>query len=160
MKTKQERESDKLHRKYQVELKKEQSQLKKDVARELRILKFMLKHDVLYHHHSKESSSKDKIKTQIEYLKTRNGFREYNSYLWNYLGEGKNYMPLSWLGFIFSSTEFASIYEVPLDGSYKFYAHDSGMRGLGSFDYLKAIKVEKQIAVPKVNPGGFPPITC
>lgn len=139
---------------------KEESINKKNIARELRILKFMLKHDVFYHHHGQESSMKEIIKKQIEYLKKRNTFEIYDSYIWNYLGKDNNYKPLSWLDFVFKSCEFDSIYEVPLDGSYKFNAYDSGNRGLGSFSYLSVSKVEKPISVPKVNPGALIPVTC
>ncbi len=135
-------------------------QYKKNIARELAILNFMLKNDVLFHHHGVKDSCETKIKVRIDWLKKDNIFQEYDSYIWNYQGDGKNYMPLSWLGFIFNSVDFNSIYDVPLDGSHEFYAYDSGMRGLGSFSYITAVKINKVIEVPKVNPGGFPPTTC
>lgn len=138
----------------------EKTQHKKNVARELAILNFMLKNEVLFHHHGVKDSCEPEIKKRIDWLKKDNIFQEYDSYIWNYQGEGYNYMPLSWLGFIFNSVDFKSIYDVPLDGSYEFYAYDSGRRGLGSFSYIATVKNNKNIEVPKVNPGGFPPTTC
>lgn len=38
--------------------------------------------------------------------------------------------------------------------------HMTRLRGLGSFSYITAVKINKVIEVPKVNPGGFPPTTC
>ena len=61
--------------------------------------------------------------------------------------------------YLFSSDEFESIYDVPLDGSYIFSIFDSGQRGLGSFNYIRVTKTENEIIVPYVNPGAFPPIT-
>lgn len=135
-------------------------QTKLDNKRELNILKFMLKHDVLYYHHNTSDSSKTKILKQIEAVKRGDGHKEYDSYIWNYQGEGKNYMSRCLLGNIFSSSEFETIYDVPLDGTYSFHIYDSGQRGLGSFNRIKAEKVEVKPLVPYVNPGALIPITA
>src|ERR1017187_6776985 len=122
----------------------------------MNILKYMLKHDVMYFHHGYSESMKPKIQKQIEYLKRTNKPREYDSYIWNYQGEGHNTMPLSWLGCIFSG----NIYEVPLDGTFKFHIYDSGQRGSGSFNRMKATEVEAEVKIPFVNPGAIIPITA
>lgn len=126
---------------------------------ELAILNFMLKTDVLYYHHGRSESMKNTIKSKIESVKETGRNTEYDPYIWNYQGEGKNYMPKCQMGNIFSSSDFDTIYEVPLDGTYIFSIFDSGQRGLGSFNRITATKVEKQFNAPYVNPGAFPPVT-
>lgn len=127
---------------------------------ELAVLNFMLKTDVLFHHHRVEESLKSEIQAQIDSVKATGEHMEYNPYIWNRQGEGNNCLPKCQMGNIFSSSEFDSIYEVPLDGTYVFYVYDSGERGCGSFNRITVKKVEEQAKVPFVNPGGFPPITA
>jgi len=99
------------------------------------------------------------IKKKIQIAKDNGKYTEYNPYIWNYQGEGKNYMPLSHLGCIWMSSTFETIYDVPLDGTYEFYINDSGQRGLGSFNSINCKKVEVNINIPKVSPGSLIPIT-
>jgi hypothetical protein len=157
--SKQRREWDREERK-RLKLEKEESRKNKiAIKTELAILRFMLKTDVLYYHHGKQDSMKSVIKTTIQEIKETEQIKEYNGYVWNYLGEGNNYLPKCQLGNLFSSDEFETIYDVPLDGSYIFSIFDSGQRGLGSFNYIRVTKTENEIIVPYVNPGAFPPIT-
>jgi hypothetical protein len=151
---------DKERREDERKRKAEEKVHKSNVKRELTLLKYMLKHDVSYFHHGKEDSMKTSIQKQISYLQERNAYREYDPYIWNRQGEGKNYNPLSHLGCLFSSNEFKDIYEVPLDGTYKFHIYDSGERGLGSFNRITATKIEQEVNVPYVNPGAMFPITA
>jgi len=136
-------------------------QMREDQKRELAILEFMVKTDVLYYHHGRSESMAGKAKSQITKIKKTGRYDERNSYIWNYYGEGNNTMSRSLLGNLFNSgsTDFETIYDVPLDGTYKFVVWDSGQRGLGSFDYIKPVKVEEQVKVPYVSPGAFPPIS-
>jgi hypothetical protein len=157
--TKEEKQRDKENRQYQREQNKAEKEHKALVRRELKILRYMLKTDVLYHHHNTTDSLKKDILKQIEYLKERDNYKEYHPYVWNYTPS--SYMSLCLLGNLWSSTsEFATIYDVPLDGSYIFYVYDSGQRGLGSFDYMKAKRVNVETKVPYVNPGNIIPITA
>jgi hypothetical protein len=139
------------------------------------VLLYMKKTDVLYHHHNQsDSMMKDIIKALDRLNQTESnsiGFRirdkeirlprhnEYNSYIWNYQGEGNNYLPLCQFGCIWRGP-FDTIYDVPLDGSYTFSIYDSGQRGLGSFNGITATEVEKPVYVPKVSPGSIIPITA
>lgn len=154
------KESNKNRRAYEKEQKLKEKELKVNIKRELNILKFMLKNDVFYHHHGRKDSMKKTIQNCIDKIKVVNNWQEYNAYIWNYFGQGKNMMSISLMGNLFDSREFNNIYEVPLDGTYTFIIYDSGHRGSGSFDYIKPIKIETKFNAPKVNPGGFPPITC
>lgn len=125
--------------------------------RELKLLKFMLKTDVLEHHHGEQDSSVKTIKSRIERIKERNEYTEYDPYGWNW---GLSYPGLSLLGCRWSSSFFESIYDVPLDGSYIFYIYDSGERGSGSKNRMTAKKVDVAPYVPYVNPGAIIPITA
>ncbi len=131
--------------------------------RELAILKFMLKNDVLYFHHGYSESMKSKITEAINSFKNTDRPRHdvYDPYIWNYQGEGRNYMPKSQLGCLFSGNkDCPTIYDVPLDGSFKFHIYDSGQRGSGSFNCITATKVEVAPVIPFVNPGALIPITA
>ena len=160
---KAERSEQRAYRKREILEEKErkayEKQIKIENKRELAILKFMLKHDVLNHHHKQKESQKKEILKQIDKLNVSERSREYHPYVWNHYGEGKSYMWLSLLGCLWNSSEFENIHDVPLDGTYMFYCYDSGQRGCGSFNYITAIKVEHEVKVPYVNPGGFPQIT-
>lgn len=156
--TKEEKAQDKLYKQYRREDARNIKAHKALIRRELKVLKYMLKTDVLYHHHGTTDSLKNNILKQIAYLKERDTHTEYNGYAWNYTPS--SYMSLCLLGNLWSSTsEFDTIYDVPLDGTYVFYVYDSGQRGSGSFDYMKAKRVEVETKVPYVNPGNIIPIT-
>ena len=131
---------------------------KQNNKHELNILKFMLKNDVMYFHHGSSESMKKTIQKQIDYLIKREEHTEYDPYIWNYYGKGKNRMSLCLLGCLWSGP--GTIYDVPLDGTYKFHIYDSGQRGLGSFNRITATKVENAVVVPHVDPGAFIPITA
>ena len=142
-------------------------QNKKNHKREIAVLEFMKKTDVLYCHHGRQDSTLEQIKTQLQIMKTKRpdgslpGHSVYHPYIWNHQGEGNNHIPRCQFGCIFSSNEFDSIYDVPLDGTYKFHIYDSGQRGLGSFNRITVTKMEVTPIIPKVNPGAFPfPITA
>lgn len=132
---------------------------KVNVRRELKLLKFMLKTDVLNHHHGRSESMRDAIEKQIAYLKTRDKHTEYDPYYWNYSEGGTSQMPLCFLGCLPSISGFDSIYDVPLDGSYVFYIYDSGQRGLGSYNRIACKLAAIEVSIPKVNPGALIPIT-
>lgn len=152
-----------LYRKEQIAYEKEEKakvKLRKfNIKRELLVLNFMKKHDVKFYHHSKCDSMLSNINEHIVALKDNNAnWCVYDPYIWNYQGEGYNYTSRCLLGNLWSSSsEFPTIYDVPLDGTYKFVITDSGSRGLGSYNYIQAIKVEEEVYVPKVNPGAFRP---
>ena len=158
------RKYDKAKRRLETEHKmrlKEQKILSK---RELLLLQFMLRTDTLFYHHSEaESLAKEIMKTMQELKDTEKELRahlEYNNYIWNHYGEGNNYMSRSLLGRLWRSSEFGTIYDVPLDGTYYFYCYDSGERGSGSFGRITCAKQGEGPRVPKVNPGGFPQVTA
>jgi len=157
---KQNRIYDKERREKEKKDRADRIQNKKDVKRELAILNFMLKSGVKYLHHGQVDYMTNVICAQIEQLKKTNKWKEYDPYIWNRQGEGNDYMSRCLLGCIFSRTDgFNSIYDVPLDGTYKFHVYDSGERGSGSFNRITATKVEVQVQAPYVNPGAIIPIT-
>ena len=156
---KKDRESDRYWKNEQKEQKAFQTDLKKKIRHELEVLKFMLKTDVFDHHHNRVDSRKVEIIAAITKVKDKNIYQEYHPYVWNRYGEGKNYMSICLFSNLWSSSEFDTIYDVPLDGSYIFYSYDSGERGLGSFGRMSAKKVEQETRVPFVNPGALIPIT-
>lgn len=150
------RAEDRIRRKQE----KENIKIKKqNLKRELNVLEFMLKNDVKYLHHGKIDSFSDTIKKQIQKLKKKEIYEEYNSYVWNYQGDGNNYMSLCLMGNLWRHSEFKTIYDVPLDDTYCFHVYDSGQRGLGSFNHITAKKVNKNVIAPYVNPGAIIPIT-
>ena len=151
------REYDRECRQREKEERKEKKLNRQNVKRELAVLAFMKKNDVKFYHHGREDSMLKTINNHIEQLKKPNAsWQIYDPYIWNYQGEGRNYTSRCLLGNLWSRSEgFETIYDVPLDGSYKFYITDSGSRGLGSYDYIQAAKVDEPVYVPKVNPGGF-----
>ena len=153
-----ENEDRRRFRKAEREQAAEERQQRARVKRELGILKFMLKTDVLNHHHGRADSLKGSIATAIDEVKRTGRHTHYDSYIWNY--RDSSYMPYSWLGCIFRSSDFETIYDVPLDGTYVFYTYDSGQRGLGSFSGMSVRKVETEASVPTVNPGGIIPTTA
>jgi hypothetical protein len=160
----EEYERQREHRKWEREYAKREREANRDLRgklkREKEVLTFMLKNDVLYYHHNRSESMMEDIEKALNKVKIDKKHQEYDPYIWNRQGEGNNYIPLCQFGNIFSNVDgFGSIYEVPLDGTYKFYIYDSGQRGLGSFNYITAKKVEQELKVPHVNSGGFPPIT-
>lgn len=146
---------------YEKEERKRLREKNKLIKREKGILKYMIKYGLEYHHHNKvDLYKKDVIKMVIEEIDRTGSHEEYNSYIWNYQGEGNNYIPRSQFGCRWSITnEYETIYDVPLDGRYKFVIYDSGERGLGSFNYIKVVMREMDFVAPKVNPGGIIPIT-
>lgn len=158
---KRNKQYDRERRQEEKDNKKAEIQNKKDVKREIALLTYMLKNDTRYHHHGTSDDLSKEIKDAIEYAKQNTKWKVYNNYIWNYYGEGYNYMSLSLLGKLWQGKgEFETIYDVPLDGTYQFYSYDSGNRGLGSFHYITWKKKETEVNAPKVNPGGIIPITC
>lgn len=145
-------------RKLRIYYKKIDNENKLAIKKELAILNFMKKTDVYYYHHNRKESLKSLIKEKITSIKETNNPKEYNSYIWNY--QDSDYMSKSLLGNIFSSSEFETIYDVPLDGTYIFSVYDSGTRGLCSFNRITVTKIEEELNVPYVNPGALIPITA
>jgi hypothetical protein len=154
---KRNRKYDKEQREYAAEERKENRIRKQNVKREIAVLKFMLKNDVKFYHHSTESSMLETIKRHLEALKEPDArWNVYDPYIWNRQGEGNNTTSRCLLGNLWDRTEdFETIYDVPLDGTYKFVITDSGSRGLGSYNYIRANKVDEEVYVQKVNPGAF-----
>jgi hypothetical protein len=169
--TKEQKADIKARRAYAKQQREELAQSKKDLKREVNILRFMLKTDVLFYHHGKADSMKPTIKKVLETCKVTKteswgevewnvpNSKVYDPYYWNYSSDKSSYMPKSYLGSLWNGP-FETIYDVPLDGSYEFYIVDSGQRGSGSFSYLSAKKLEEITTVPEVNPGAWPPISC
>jgi len=154
---KQEALDRKAWKKHEREEKRQATEARKLITRERKILTFMKKTKVEYHHHSKVDIID--ITPHLEKLKRNESHTSYDSYYWNHSG-GSSQMPIALLGFLWSSSDFDSMYDVPLDGSYKFQCYDSGQRGLGSFGRITAVKVEEEAYVPFVNPGALIPITA
>lgn len=130
---------------YRRQEKEKEQEYKKKLSRELKVLRFMKKTDVLYYHHGTSESMMKRIEKGIQMItKGHFGARvytEYHPYYWNYSPNKSSEMPLSYLGCLFNSS-FETIYDVPLDGTYIFEIRDSGERGLGSFDRIFAKKVQ------------------
>ena len=167
----EEREQYHSNRKYDKEQKQREREEKLKVKeqkilsqRELAILQFMVRTNIIFYHHGEEESLTKEVLAIMQELKEQEhvlgAHLEYNSYIWNYQGEGKNYMSRCLLGRLWRSSTFETIYDVPLDGTYYFYCYDSGERGSGSFGRITCAKEGEGPKVPKVNPGGFPQITA
>ena len=142
----------KLDREIDREEKRQAKEKRLNLQREKAVLKFMSKTGVLFHHHGLSDSLKEEIEKRLKRIQENGNYQEYNQY--------KGLLPLSQLGCLFSSKEFQSVYDVPLDGTYKFEVYDSGERGLGSFRRMTVIKVEEKFQAPYVNPGAIIPITA
>jgi hypothetical protein len=177
--TKEEVKENKERRAAMKKAKERIREVKIQYKRELSILNYMLKNDVLYYHHNKSESMRHTIEKTIALLKEsyeelkpylqevtnpwdfgiKDIHTKYHPYVWNRLGEGNNYLPLCHFENLFNSNTFKSIYDVPLDGTYEFYIYDSGERGLGAFHYITCKRIENKIHIPFVNPGALPQIT-
>jgi hypothetical protein len=152
------REYDREQRLRDKEEKEYQRNQKIKVKTELELLNYMLNNDTRYYHHKTFDSLKETIAETILWVKKSGNSLVRDSYVWNYYGEGNNFMSAALLHNLWDGGElFKTIYDVPLDGTYQFYVVDSGTRGLGSFDYMRCTKTVA--IVPQVNPGGFPPTT-
>ena len=134
--------------------------LKLLIQREISILEYMKAKGCNYYHHGEYDSIGSYIDQLIKLINETNNYLEYNSYIWNYQGEGNNYMPISQMGKIWRHDIYETIYDVPLDGTQIFYSYDSGGRGLGAFHRISCHETGKCPFVPKVKPGGFPQITA
>jgi len=133
----EEKENFKYYKLQEKERKLYEKTEKQNIKRELSVLKFMQKNDVKYYHHSTEDSMLKKINEHIEAIKNGSRWCIYDPYIWNYQGEGNNYTSRCLLGNLwYSISGFESIYDVPLDGTYKFFITDSGQRGCGSYNYF------------------------
>ena len=119
--------------------------------RELLILMYMSKTGLLYYHHSETDDLEKSIREAID---------EYHPYIWNYNKDKSSYMSVSLMGRLWRHSEFETIYDVPLDGTWIFYGYDAGERGSGAFQRISVHPAGKPPYVPKVNPGGFPQITA
>ncbi len=145
-----------------IKKKKRESRLaKNNNKRELSILNFMKKTDVLYHHHKSNESLRKQILHHIDVIKKENSVDGYvndvHKELYNsYTG----YISRSLLGNSWRSDEFETIYDVPLDGTYHFHVFDSGQRGLGSINGITCHKVEDDVVLPKIDVGGIIQITA
>jgi len=127
---------------------------KKLMNAEIRILRYMKKTGVNFHHHG-EITSID-VMPALNYMIERKKSSNDHSYCWNtFHGLDSSLLEFEW-----SSNEFSEIHDVPLDGSYIFQAYDSGQRGCGAVNYITAVHVEDEPYVPFVSPGSFPPITA
>jgi hypothetical protein len=164
--TKEELESARAHRlwrreqaTYDKEERRWNKENKLNIKRELAVLLFMKKNDVGYYHHGRMDSMLSEINDHIKRLKEPDAkWQVYDPYIWNHQGEGNNTTSRCLLGNLWSGGgEFETIYDVPLDGTYKFAITDSGSRGLGSYNYIKAVKADEETYVPTVNPGAFRP---
>ena len=121
------------------------------INRELKVLRFMKKTGVLYYHHTK--SDKIDIETVIKEVKSNN---RHDVWKWHTQQSESRCL----LDCKFRSSEFESIYDVPLDGSHIFQMYDSGERGLYAQNRITAVKVEEKPVIPHVNPGAIIPITA
>lgn len=176
--TEEEKENNRYWREVKRNIKEGNKEVRANHRREIKVLNLMKKQDVLYHHHSSKDSSMGSIKSALQLIKEQNTKNielnrdeyhdersitdvstEYDPYIWNY--QDSNTLPRCQFGCIWSSVDdFNSIYDVPLDGTYKFHIYDSGQRGLGSFNRITATKVEVEVEAPYVNPGALIPITA
>lgn len=144
-------------RRYQREQEAEEKAYRGLVKREVKILKFMLKSGVGYHHHGRVDMLDAKVKEQMTALQVPNPrWNVYEPYLWNYTADKRSYNSRCLLGNLWDATEeFKTIYDVPLDGTYRLVVTDSGARGLGSYNYMKAVKVGEKFEAQEVDPGAF-----
>jgi hypothetical protein len=144
-------------RRLDKQIKQHQREQKNMFAEEQRIIQFMKKTGVEYHHHSKKDLIDMKpilkeLNRQKPIFKTADGPTDYWA---TFHGRGLALLDCNW-----SSSEFETIYDVPLDGTYIFQIYDSGHRGYGSKNNITAIETGRQPYVPYVNPGAIIPITA
>lgn len=145
-----------------IKIKEKASRLaKKNNKRELSILNFMKKTDVLYHHHKSSESLRKQILYHIDLIRKENSVDGYvkdvhKEYYSVYTG----HISRSLLGNRWCSDEFETIYDVPLDGTYHFHVFDSGQRGLSSINGITCHKVENEVVLPKIDSGGIIQITA
>lgn len=174
--------------KYWKEEKKRVQKLNKEnialAQRELAVLEYMSKTGVLNYHHGQADYNGKEVLSEIEEVKKiftqrkefnlmkknrEPGFNSdhsqlsathkvYHPYIWNYQ-DGDSYMSRCLLGKLWRHSEFKTIYDVPLDGTWTFYAYDAGERGLGSFSRISAHRKEEEPKIRVVNPGLLRPIT-
>jgi hypothetical protein len=133
---------------------KEIREAKKEKKREIDILKFMKKTKVEHHHHGTTELIKE-----LDILCAIASAEEGQLATYDYDAVTRS-VPMCQLGNLWNHEDFQSIYNVPLDGSYRFIVYDSGHRGCGARDYITAVSVTEKPKIPEVNPGGFPPITA
>ncbi len=149
------KECDKARRK---EARREKEELKTQKIlnkRELAILEYMKASGVLYYHHSKSDKLFESLDKGREYIKSEGTHLVYHPYFWNHNEKQSSYMPVCLLGRLWNHSDFTSIYDVPLDGSWIFYAYDAGERGLGSFQRISAYLKGELPYAPNVYPGYF-----
>ncbi len=139
--------------------KEEEKKHKALIARELSVLEFMKRTGFYYYHHGAVDNIEDLVERAIKRVK-EGEWQEYNLYAWLHQIDKSNYMSICQFGKLWRHSEFDSIYDVPLDGSWLFYSYDSGERGAGAFHRISAYKKDEKPKLPFVNPGGFPPITA
>jgi hypothetical protein len=143
------------------ERKAEERLRKANLRREIKVMECMLKVGISYHHHNRVEDLSEQVKGHIKQMKTdeRPNWLVYDPYYWNHNVHKNSYNSRCLLGNLWDrSCGFDTIYDVPLDGTYRFVIYDSGQRGMGSYDYMVAVKVEKKFDAPTVNPGAFPPV--
>lgn len=142
------------------ERKAEERLHKANMKREIKLMEYMLKVGVGYHHHGRVDDMDDEIREHIKRMKTDDNphWLVYDPYFWNHNANQSSYTSRCLLGNLWDrSCGFDSIYDVPLDGTYRFVISDSGQRGLGSYNYMEAVRVEQEFKAPTVNPGAFRP---
>lgn len=131
-----------------------------NLKREIRVMECMLRVGVGYHHHGRVDDLSEEVRGHIARMKhdERPHWLVYDPYFWNHNADQSSYNSRCLLGNLWDrSCGFDSVYDVPLDGTYRFVVHDSGQRGLGSYNYMGAVRVEEEFSAPEVNPGAFRP---
>ena len=131
------------------------------ITKELAILQFMYEDgDLTRHfHHGESNPLKMEIGHRIEVMLNLGTTTEFNEYAAS-RNSGDSQLPLSQLGCLWRHDKFPSIYDVPLDGTWRFFTYDSGERGLGAFNRISAFDAKALPAITKVYPGEFPPIVA
>jgi hypothetical protein len=117
-----------------------------NLKREIRVMRSMLKVGVVYQHHGRVDDATESVRERIDQMgaELRPHWQVYEPYFWNYDAGRSSYNSRCLLGNLWDrSCGFDTIYDVPLDGTYRFVIYDSGQRGLGSYNYMGAVKVEK-----------------
>jgi len=133
---------------------KEVREAKKAKKREIDILKFMQKTTVEHRHHSTTE-----LIPNLDILCAIASAECGQLTTCDYDAATRS-VSMCQLGNLWNHPDFLTIYNVPLDGTYRFIVYDSGHRGCGARDYITAVSVTEDPIIPKVNPGGFPPITA
>ena len=140
-------------RKLNKEIRAHQREQKRKHKKDLALLRYMKKTGLKFYHHNTHDGMIGEVKKALkECRESKPNFDQ------DYWARYRMYSD-TLFDCVWSHDEFETIYDVPLDGTYRFHIYDSGRRGYGAKNNITTTKNE-QPDIPEVNPGGIPPTTA